>query len=81
MRHDVDMAAQPSSDRGWLPIRYRDFWDLPRAMVVEWPGVSYFIDCIFDQGLDEYSRHYRVYQLPLEAVTDIDEMSWIDLEH
>jgi hypothetical protein len=32
-----------------LPIRYRDFYDIPRAFVIEHPGETLFFDCSFDE--------------------------------
>ena len=33
---------------GWIPIRYRDFYDVPRAVVVEFRGKLYLFDSLFD---------------------------------
>ena len=51
----------------WAPIvAYRDFYDIPHAMVVKWRGASYFVDGPFDDALDDYPRVLRVYRLPTE---------------
>ena len=48
----------------WLPIRYRDFWDVPRLIVVETEGRVLLLDSAFDDVLDEFSPEYTVYDLP-----------------
>jgi hypothetical protein len=48
----------------WAPIRYRDFYDLPRIFITSYNGQDYLFDCPFDDELDDYPDSYRVYQLP-----------------
>ena len=48
----------------WPHIQYRDFYDRPRAFLVEWRGVTYFFDSPFLEATDEYSPTYAVTQLP-----------------
>lgn len=64
------------SETKWLPIRYRDFYDLPRAFVVERDGKSYFFDCPFDDEIDEYPAEYHVYRLPTGVVPADAGLSW-----
>ena len=52
----------------WLPIRYREFYDIPRIFVVEASGDRYLFDCPFDPDLDDYPEQYRVYRLPGDTV-------------
>lgn len=63
----------------WLPIRYRDFYDVPRAFVVEHAGEVYLFDSPFDDRADEYPDHYKVYRLELESSASLDIASWTDL--
>jgi hypothetical protein len=57
----------------WLPIRYRDFNDLPRAILLEWHGQWYYFDCAFSEELDEYPDDYFVYPVkPSEAARLMD---------
>ena len=63
----------------WTPIRYRDFFDIPRAFVVEYTGDLYFFDCPFDQRVDEYPDHYDVYRLETSAALDLTTDSWQSL--
>jgi len=63
----------------WLPIRYRDFYDVPRMFVVELPRAVYFFDGRFDDAADEYPQAYRVYQLPPGRAAD-EPRSWDGLE-
>ena len=52
----------------WLPIRYRDFWDVPRLLVVETGDRVLLLDSAFDDVLDEFSPEYSVYDLPALAL-------------
>jgi hypothetical protein len=36
------------SEAAWIPFRYRDFHDVPRAVVAEYEGDLYLFDCPFD---------------------------------
>ena len=63
----------------WLPIRYRDFHDVPRAFVVEHRGQLLFFDCPFDDALDDYPDHYSVIRLPPAASTLVSQASWTGL--
>ena len=65
----------------WLPIRYRDVYDVPRAMVVEHEGRLYLFDCLFDYDVDDYEDDYTIYLIPDDLRDDIDTMSWTDLGH
>ena len=60
----------------WLPIRYRDFYDIPRAIVVRYRGTLYFFDCPFDEDLDEYPPAFAVYRLPSSAARQVTHPSW-----
>lgn len=42
----------------WAPIRYREFYDLPRIFIATHNGQSYIFDCSFDDALDDYSGKY-----------------------
>ncbi len=59
-----------------LPIRYRDFYDVPRAILVQYGGALYFFDCPFSDALDEYGDEYSVYRLRQEPSSSLDDASW-----
>jgi hypothetical protein len=63
----------------WIPIRYREFFDLPRAFIVARSGDLYFFNCPFDQRIDEYPDHYDVYRLRTSASLDLTTDSWQSL--
>lgn len=52
----------------WLPFDYRDFHDIPRAIVVVYSGDTFLLDCPFDHKKDEYSSQFAVYRLPMASV-------------
>jgi hypothetical protein len=62
-------------------MQYRDFSDVPRAIVVEVDGALYFLDCRFDDGADEYEQVYAVYRLPEGLGPELETRSWADLAH
>lgn len=66
----------PSS---WLPIRYRDFYDVPRLVIVAYEGTHYLFDSPFDDDVDDYVGEYVVYRLPESAVAKLEEPSWTGL--
>ena len=48
----------------WLPILgYREFYDLPRAFIVQRDERVMLFDCPFDGALDDYVEQYTVYEL------------------
>jgi len=66
----------------WVKIRYRDFYDIPRAIVVERRNHLYLFDCLYSYEIDDYDPDYSVYELPDELRDQLDAgMSWTDLGH
>jgi len=63
----------------WLPIRYRDFYDVPRLVVVKYHGCLYIFDSPFDDELDDYADHFTVYRQPESAIARLDDPSWAGL--
>ena len=55
----------------WLPIRYVDFYDVPRLFAVESEPVLLF-DSPFDEEEDEYVDSYRVSRL--SALPNAEEL-------
>lgn len=47
----------------WLPIRYVDFYDVPRLFAVESEPVLLF-DSTFDEQDDDYAESFRVSRIP-----------------
>lgn len=60
----------------WLPISYREFYDVPRAFVVECRGRVLFFDCPFDEATDDYPVGYEVYQLSKEGEHIAQGSTW-----
>jgi hypothetical protein len=46
------------------PIRYREFWDVPRVFLVAHRGRLFLFDCPFDEAAEDFPEVYRVYVLP-----------------
>ncbi len=65
------------SDPDWYRFVYRDFYDLPRMIVVSLPTGRILLDCQFDPALDDYPDRYQVYRLP--ATVDADAADWTSL--
>jgi hypothetical protein len=59
-------------------ITYRDFYDVPRMIVVTHRGLKLLLDCKFEESLDDYSTAYRVYILPQE-LDELSLHSWEEL--
>lgn len=54
----------------YAPIQYRDFYDVPRMVLVQFNGKTYLFDCPFDEREDEYSTHYSIFLMPPLAAAD-----------
>jgi hypothetical protein len=63
----------------WLPFKYRDFYDIPRAIIVERAGNLYLFDYPFDHKRDEYPAEFTLYRLHPEAGSDLESSSWENL--
>ena len=48
----------------WRPFEYRDFWEVPRLIVLSLGGVEYLLDSEFDEVADGYAAFYKVYRMP-----------------
>ncbi|HEY2852439.1 MAG TPA: hypothetical protein VGJ18_06305 [Gemmatimonadaceae bacterium] len=64
----------------WLSIVYRDFYDVPRAFIVERNAELYFFDCPFSDELDDYPQAFNIYRLPEESREGLDTQSWAGLQ-
>jgi len=64
----------------WLSFSYRDFYDVPRAIVVWLQDAAYYLYCPFDSSSDDYSVFYKVYLLDVEGAMLSSGQSWIGLE-
>lgn len=47
----------------WLPFDYDDFYDLPRRIRVKTNDAVYFLDCTFNNDLDDYEESYGIYRI------------------
>jgi hypothetical protein len=59
----------------WSPIRYRDFYDVPRIFVAEHAGVAYMFESRFRDAEDDYSDQYSIYTLSPAIVQGLDQTS------
>jgi hypothetical protein len=62
----------------WLSIQYRDFWDVPRMVLVHHRGSDYLLDCLFDETTEDYPDYYQVYLMPALGEADLNG-PWIGL--
>lgn len=76
---DLSSAAGPGPVTDWLHAEYRDFDDVPRAMLCTSTSGCYFFLSRFDATRGEYSNAYEVYRIlpPAESETC---QSWFGLE-
>lgn len=63
----------------WLHAEYRDFYDMPRAMVCRNETGTYYFLSSFDPENDAYSSHYEVYRIPEMQESELCS-SWFGLE-
>jgi RNAse (barnase) inhibitor barstar len=63
----VKLAARDESpEPDWLPFTYRDFYDVPRMVVVPVGGNVVLLDCAFDETTDGHQDHYDVFLLSID---------------
>src|SRR5262245_38663298 len=62
----------------WWRITFREFHDVPRAVIVWAPSRVLFLDCPWDDALDDYRPTYDVYALPAEVAAALPH-DWTDL--
>ena len=60
----------------WVGFEYRDFFDVPRSIVLSLEDGLVLLESAFSDAESDYSEHYQLYLLP--ADTDLSG-SWSDL--
>jgi hypothetical protein len=64
---------------GWVPFEYRDFYDVPRMILVRRVDRAFLFDSPFDERADEYSDAFYVYRLSLASADELRaQSSWRD---
>jgi hypothetical protein len=48
----------------WASFQYREFYDVPRQIIVRHRGRTFLLDCRFDETRDDYDRDYEVFDFP-----------------
>jgi hypothetical protein len=48
----------------WVEFEYRDFYDVPRQILLRHGGRTFLLDCRFDETCDDYSDEYEVFEFP-----------------
>ena len=62
----------------WVEFRYRDFYDVPRLIVIRYQGRTYLLDCPFEETTSEYGDTYEVFLLN-DVSTEALQGSWDNL--
>ena len=63
----------------WGPIEYREFYDVPRCILVEYDGTLFYLESLFDEKADDYASHYTVYEMPRPLGNHYRTGSWAEL--
>lgn len=66
-------------EKMWLSIIYGDFYDIPRAFVVNYREKSYFFDCVFSDAIDGYPDEFIVFELTKRFAFDVEALPWNEL--
>ena len=72
------MVRSPVAVPKWTTIAYREFHDVPRAVVLRYQQQTYYLDCPFDELRDDYAPDYEVYLMPDLSVAELGG-SWESL--
>lgn len=59
----------------WIPFVYREFYDVPREILLTFKGKVLLLESLFDDEEDDYSNNYVVYELPT-SITEKLNGSW-----
>jgi hypothetical protein len=59
----------------WIPFVYREFYDVPREILLTFKGKVLLLESLFDDKDDEYSKNYVVYELPASIMGNLNG-SW-----
>ena len=63
----------------WLHAEFREFHDVPRAMLCTGPHATYYFLCRFNGARDQYDDVYEAYRLRPMGDGDVCQ-SWFGLE-
>jgi len=63
----------------FIPIRYAEFYDVPRVFAAEHDGSLYVFDCPFDEGADAYATSYAIHCVRAQTLANTVSMSWSEL--
>jgi hypothetical protein len=63
----------------WIPFDYRDFYDVPRLILLQRPDGAFLLDSPFDEESDEYLDVFHVYRMSLASAAELRaRSSWVD---
>jgi hypothetical protein len=48
----------------WISFEYREFYDVPREILLTFKGKVLLLESLFIEEDDEYSKNYVIYELP-----------------
>jgi len=51
----------------YTDIQYREFYDVPRIFLFRVGGSLFLAECSFDDQMDDYCRHYDLFELPSDT--------------
>ena len=58
---------------------YREFYDVPRLIAVDYGGELFVFDALFDDHVDDYADEFTVRRLPKSARPLVTDSSWLPL--
>lgn len=79
VKSSAERGKNTVTNMNWLPLRYGDFYDIPRTFIVDYKGDSYFFDCPFNDDLDDYPDFFTAYRLRSRVKQEDEIHSWADL--
>lgn len=68
------------SAANWVSIAYREFYDVPRCVVVRLGDRFYYLKSDFLEQLDDYDRDFSVFLLSPDAENRVASPDWTSLE-
>lgn len=61
-------------------IQYRDYWDVPRQVVVSCFGKIFFLECPFSDDAEDYHDTFAVYEITAPSPEQLGG-NWQELKH
>lgn len=64
----------------WKVCQYFGYWDVPRQLVLMRDNQALYLECEFDERLDDYPPSYQVWTLGSVTADELFGLAWEEIE-